>query len=463
MMSLAAILRRPMFERLLAIRVSPGQMVALAGITVILLGTLLLKLPFATVPGVTLTFLDAVFTATSAVCVAGLIVRDIPNEFTTFGQIVIMILIQLGGLGYSTMATLLLLAFGQRIGLRERMMMAEALSAMDMAGLVRFVKIIVTITVGLEALGTLLLTIRFSFDMDLGRAFYTALFHSISAFNNAGFSLFSTNLMGYRTDITVNVVIMVLIILGGIGFLVFRDVIENVRGERFRFQSHTKLAVTVSVLLLVGGTVGIWLLEFSNAETYGPMSTSEQVLTSLFHSTSARTAGFNTIDLNRMRDATLYFIIMLMAIGGSPGGTAGGIKTTTFGIVVLSMVAIFRRRADVEAFHRRVPNDLVVRAICLAVLAMATVTFNTLLLAYTEDQTFLSLMFEVTSAIGTVGLSVGDGGVRSLSALFSNHGKVIIIVTMLLGRFGPLIVGLFAVKTHSQMRYRYPESRVVIG
>jgi trk system potassium uptake protein TrkH len=463
MMSIAAMLRRPMFERLLAIRVSPGQMVALGGITVILLGTLLLLLPFATVPGVTLTFLDAVFMATSAVCVTGLIVLDTPNEFTMFGQIVIMLLIQLGGLGYSTMATLLLLAFGQRIGLRGRMMMAEALSAMDMAGLVRFVKIIVTITFGLEALGTLLLTIRFSFDMDLGRAFYTGLFHSISAFNNAGFSLFSTSLMGYRSDLSVNFVIMALLILGGIGFLVFRDVIENVRGQRFRFQSHTKLAVTVSVLLLLGGTAGIWLLEFSNAETYGAMSTKEQVLTSLFHSTSARTGGFNTIDLNRMRDATLYFLILLMAIGGSPGGTAGGIKTTTFGIVVLSMMAIFRRRADVEAFHRRIPNDLVVRATCLAVLAMATVTFNTLLLAYNEDQPFLSLMFEVTSAIGTVGLSVGDGGVRSLSALFSNYGKLIIIVTMLLGRFGPLIIGLFAVKTHSQMRYRYPESRVVIG
>jgi trk system potassium uptake protein TrkH len=462
-MRIEAVLRRSLFERLLAIRLLPGQVVALVGMTVILSGALLLMLPFATSAGVQLRFLDALFTATSAVCVTGLIVLDTPNDFTVFGQIVIMLLIQLGGLGYSTTATLLLLALGQRIGLRERMQMAEALSALDMAGLVRFVKIIVAITFGLEALGTLLLTIRFAFDMDLHRAFYFGLFHTIAAFNNAGFSLFSTSLIQYRSDVMINLVITTLIVLGGIGFLVYRDVFENVRGERFRFQSHTKLAVTVSVLLLVGGTLGIWLLEFNNPETYQTMSTGDQMLVSYFHSASARTAGFNTFDLNRMRDATLYFIILLMAIGGSPGSTAGGIKTTTFGIVVMSMVAIFRERADVEVFHRRIPNDLVVRATCLAILAMALVTFNTLLLSYTEDQSFLGLMFEVTSAMGTVGLSVGDGGARSLSALFSDLGKCIIMATMVLGRFGPLIIGLFAVKTHAQMTYRYAESRVVIG
>lgn len=462
-MRLAAVLRRPLFERLLAIRVSPGQVVALVGMTVILLGASLLMLPFATTPGVELRFLDAIFTATSAVCVTGLNVLDTPKDFTLFGQIVIMLLIQMGGLGYATMATLLLLALGQRISLKERMQMAEALSALDMEGLVTFVKIIATITFGLEALGTLLLTIRFAFDMDLPQAFYFGLFHAIAAFNNAGFSLFSTSLVQYRSDVMINLVFTTLIVLGGIGFLVYRDVLENIRGERFRFQSHTKLAVTVSVLLLVGGTLGIWLLEFNNPETYQRMSTKDQALVSYFHSVSARTAGFNTIDLNRMQDATLYFIILLMAIGGSPGSTAGGIKTTTFGIVVLSMVAIFRERADVEVFHRRIPNDLVVRATCLAILAMALVTFNTLLLSYTEDQSFLGLMFEVTSAMGTVGLSVGDGGVRSLSALFTDVGKSIIIATMVLGRFGPLIIGLFAVKTHSQMSYRYAESRVVIG
>jgi trk system potassium uptake protein TrkH len=462
-MRLAAVLHRPTFERLLAVRLLPGQVVALVGTAVIVAGASLLMLPFATAPGVELRFLDALFTSTSAVCVTGLIVLDTPKDFTLFGQIVIMLLIQLGGLGYSTMATLLLLAFGQRIGLRERMQMAEALSALDLEGLVRLVKVIVLITLGLETLGTVLLTARFAFEMDLPRAFYLGLFHTISAFNNAGFSLFSTNLIEYRSDPVVNLTITTLIILGGIGFLVYRDVLENLQGQRFRFQSHTKLAVTVSVLLLLVGTLGIWVLEFNNPDTYQTISTGDQALVSYFHSVSARTAGFNTVDLSRMRDATLYFIILLMAIGGSPGSTAGGIKTTTFGIVVLSVAAVFRDRADVEVFHRRIPHDLVVRATCLAILAMALVTFNTLLLSYTEDQSFLGLMFEVTSAMGTVGLSVGDGGVRSLSALFSDVGKSIIVLAMILGRFGPLIIGLFAVKTHAQMTYRYAESRVVIG
>jgi trk system potassium uptake protein TrkH len=462
-MRVAAVLRRPMFERLLAIRLHPGHVVALGGILLVLLGATVLMLPFATMPGVTLTPLDAIFTATSAVCASGLIVLDTPQDFTMFGQIVILLLIQIGALGYATMASLLLLALGQRVGLKERMLMAEAMSAIDKVGLVRFIKMILLITIGVEVVGTALLTIRFGFDMEWDQAFYFGLFHAVAAFNNAGFSLFSGNLTPYRADLFLTLVITILVLLGGLGFLVFRDVIDNVRGERFRFQSHTKLAVTVTALLVIGGSAGVWMLEFNNPQTFLPLSTKEQVLTSYFQAVSARTGGFSTIDLNRMRDATLYFIILLMAIGGSPGGTAGGIKTTTFGIVVVAMVAILRRRADVEMFHRRVPADLVVRAVCVAVLAMALVTFNTLVLAYTEDQPFLSLMFEVTSAIGTVGLSVGDGGVRSLSALFSDAGKVVIIITMLLGRFGPLIIGLFAAKTHSQMRYRYPESRVVIG
>ncbi|WP_447972820.1 TrkH family potassium uptake protein [Nitrospira sp. Kam-Ns4a] len=454
---------RPLFERLLAVRLLPGQVVALAGIGMIVMGAGLLMLPWATAPGVELRFLDALFTATSAVCVTGLIVLDTPRDFTPFGQGIVLLLIQLGGLGYSTMATLLLLALGQRIGLKERMMMAEALSTLDMAGLVRFVKTIVLVTVVIEGAGALLLTLRFWADMDFARALYVGVFHSVSAFNNAGFSLFSDSLIRYRSDLTVNLVITTEIILGGIGFLVFQDVIENARGHRFRFQTHTKLAVLVSLLLLAAGTLGIWVLEWSNPRTFVPLSAGDQFLVSYFHSVSSRTAGFNTVDLSLMRDATLYFIILLMAVGGSPGSTAGGIKTTAFAIVWLSIWSILKQRADVEVFHRRIPPELVLRATCLAVLAMATVTAFTLFLAYTEQRSFLALMFEVTSAIGTVGLSTGDGGARSLSALFSDPGKSVIILTMLIGRFGPLMVGLFSVKTPSQMLYRYPVSKVVIG
>ncbi|MGH7254964.1 MAG: TrkH family potassium uptake protein, partial [Nitrospirales bacterium] len=400
-----------------------------------LLGALLLLVPWATAPGVHLRFLDALFTATSAVCVTGLIVMDTPHEFTLFGQLIILFLIQVGGLGYSIMATLLLLALGQRIGLRERLLMAEALSTMDMAGLVRFVKTVVIITFSLEGVGAVLLSLRFSGDHPPLTALYYGVFHAISAFNNAGFALFSDSLGGYRGDLTVNLVVTTLVILGGIGFLVFTDVLDNLKGHRFRFTTHTKLVVVVTVILLVAGTLGIWVLEWNNHQTLEPLPVGEQLLSSYFQSVS-RTSGFSTLDLSEMRDATLYLLIMLMAIGGSPGSTAGGIKTTVFGIVCLSMWTILRQRADVEVFHRRISNDLVVRATCLAVLAMATVTFFTLLLAYTEGKSFLAVMFEVTSAIGIVGLSVGDGQARSLSALFTDFGKVVIILSMLLGRFG---------------------------
>ncbi len=453
---------RPWFGRLLAIRLLPGQVVAVAGCAIILLGALLLMLPMATHPHVRLGFLDAVFTATSAVCVTGLIVLDTPHDFTIFGQVVILLLIQIGGIGYSTAATLLLLALGQRIGLRERMMMAEALSTIDMQGLVRYVKMIVAISFAVEGIGAVFLALRFSQDMEWGRAIYFGIFHAVSAFNNGGFALFSDSLVGYRADLPVNLVVTLLVILGGIGFLVFSDVIENLKWRRFRFQTHTKLAVGVSAVLIAVGMAGIWLLEVNNPKTFAGMPVGEQALAALFQSVS-RTSGFATVDLSQMQDATLYLIILLMAIGGSPGSTAGGIKTTTFAIVCLSVWTVLRQRAEVEVFHRRIPNDLVVRATCLSILAVAAVTILTLVLAFTEEQSFLALMFEVTSAIGIVGLSLGDGGPHSLSAAFSDPGKCLIALAMLVGRFGPLTIGLFAVKTHVQMRYRYPESKVVIG
>ncbi len=445
-------------------RYTTKQIVAGAFLGMILLGTLLLMLPFATT-GQGVRFIDALFTMTSAVCVTGLTVLDTPKDFTLFGQVVILLGMQLGGLGYSATATLLLLALGRRIGLKERMMMMEVLNTLSMEGLVRFVKVIVAITLIVESVGALILTVRFSFDMDLLRALYLGIFHAVSAFNNAGFSLFSENLtlVAYRTDLTVNLTVSTLIVLGGIGFLVYRDILDNIRGVRFRISTHTKLAVLVSVLLIVGGTIGIWAFEVQNEKTLAAMPVSDQILTAYFHSISARTAGFNTIDLSLVATPTLYFLILLMIIGASPGGTGGGIKTTTFGIICASIWGTLKGRADVMMFHRRIPQELVMKSYVLSALALALVTGFTMLLSYSENQSFLQLMFEVASAAGTVGLSTGNGGVLSLSALFSDFGKGLIIATMFLGRLGPLAVGLFAVKGHEDLRYRYAEARVVLG
>jgi len=443
-------------------RYSTSQIVVGAFLLFILAGAGALMLPFAT-QGPGIRFIDALFTMTSAVCVTGLIVLDTPNDFTLFGQLVILFGIQLGGLGYAATATLLLLALGRRIGLRDRMVMMEALSALSMEGLVRFVKVIVAVTLVAESAGALILAVRFSADMDPARALYFGLFHAVSAFNNAGFSLFADNLIGYRTDMTVNLTITTLIVLGGIGFLVYRDVLDNMHGRRFRLSTHTKLAGLVSLLLIVVGTVGIWAFEVQNANTLAAMPAGEQFLTAYFHSISARTAGFNTLDLGLVMPPTLYFLILLMIIGGSPGSAAGGIKTTTLGIICASIWGTLKGHADVMMFHRRIPQELVTKAYVLSALALGLVTGFTLLLSYSEHQPFLKIMFEVASAAGTVGLSTGNGGVLSLSALFSDVGKCVIIVTMFLGRLGPLAIGLFAVKTHEDLRYRYAEARVVLG
>ncbi len=443
-------------------RYTSSQIVVGAFLAMILVGSLLLMLPFATT-GHGVRFVDALFTMTSAVCVTGLIVLDTPKDFTLFGQLVILLGIQIGGLGYSATATLLLLALGRRIGLRERMMMMEVLNTLSMEGLVRFVKVIVAITLIVEGVGALILTVRFSLDMDFLRAFYFGVFHSVAAFNNAGFSLFSDSLTAYRRDLTVNLTVSTLIVLGGIGFLVYRDILENLRGRRFRLSTHTKLAVLVSVLLIVGGTVGIWALEVQNEKTLAPMPFSEQVLAAYFHSISARTAGFNTIEIGLVGTATLYFLTLLMIIGASPGGTGGGIKTTTFGIICAAIWATLKGRADVMMFHRRIPQEIVHKAFVLSSLAFGLVTGFTMILSYLESQKFIQIMFEVASAAGTVGLSTGNGGVLSLSALFSDFGKFIIIIAMFLGRLGPLTVGLFAVKGHEDLRYRYAEARVVVG
>ncbi len=444
------------------IHLAPGQVVAVAGSILILVGSLLLMLPVSTPADVEITFLDALFTATSAVCVTGLIVLDTPHDFTLFGQIVILTLIQVGGLGYALMATVVLLLLGHRIGLRDRMMVSETLNTFDLQGSIRFVKLVALITLSFEGIGAILLSLRFATEMDPGQAVYFGIFHAISAFNNAGFALFSNNLGSYPFDLSIIGIVSVLVIFGSIGFLVFEDVIDNIKGRRFRLQTHTKLVLITTGTLIAIGTLGIAWLEWSNPHTFQPLSFGERLMTSYFQTVS-RTSGFSTMDLSSMHNATLYFLLLLMAIGGSPGSMAGGIKTTTAAIVMLTIWTILRRKPDVQVFHRRIPQDLIIRALCLSIMALTMITFVTLLLAHTEQRPFLGVMFEVTSAMGIVGLSLGDGGARSFSALLTDFGKVMIIFSMLLGRFGPLMIGLFALRTPARATYRYPQARVIIG
>lgn len=441
-------------------RLSPPQILVLGFLSFILVGAALLMLPFATTKGISA--VDAIFTATSAVCVTGLIVKDIPNDFTLFGHIVILLLIQFGGLGYMTSATIISLLIGKKIGLGERLIMREALNVISIEGIVKFTKGVLKFTLLFELIGTIILTFRFMQDFDLRDAFFYGLFHSVSAFNNAGFSLFSDNLIRYRGDITVNLVITTLIIIGGIGFIVISDLYRFERREVTKLSQHTKIVLTTTAILIVLASVLIFMFETANPHTFDQLSFKEKLLVSYFSAVTPRTAGFNTVDYSSLRIETLFLAIILMFIGASPGGTGGGVKTSTFAIVLMSLWSTMRGMRDTILFKRRIPADTVSKSLLLVTLALLFIIFITLYIIRTEDTKYLSTMFEVTSAFGTVGLSVGDGGVRSLSAIFTPMGKLLISFTMFVGRLGPLTLA-FAVVRRKEERFRYPEGRVIIG
>ncbi len=439
---------------------NPPQILVIGFLSFILVGALFLTLPFANTKGCS--FVDALFTSTSAVCVTGLIVKDTPNDFTLFGQIVILLLIQLGGLGYMTSATIIFLIVGKKIGIGERLIMKEALNVISVEGIVKFTKGVLAFSLFFELTGTLILTARLMRDFELKNAFLYSLFHSVSAFNNAGFSLFSDNLVRYRGDIVVNLVITTLIIIGGIGFIVISDLYRFQRREITRLLQHTKIVLATTAILILAGATLIYTFEISNSLTFKTMPLKEKVLSSYFSAVTPRTAGFNTLDYSILKTETLFLTIILMFIGASPGGTGGGVKTSTFAIVIASLCATMRGLRDVVMFNRRIPSDTVSKSFLLITLAGIFCTVCTLYIIKTQDIKYLEAMFEVTSAFGTVGLSVGDGGVRSLSALFSDAGKLLISFAMFVGRLGPLTLAV-AIVRHKEERVRYPEGSVIIG
>ncbi len=439
-------------------RLSPAQLLVSGFLGLIALGTVLLILPYSTTHGISL--IDALFTATSSVCVTGLIVKNTSADFTLFGKIVILFLIQIGGLGYMSMATMLALVAGRRIGLFERVMIKESLNISSLEGIIRFMKRMLIFVFSVELLGALILISVFMKEFPSKDAILMGVFHSISAFNNAGFSLFPDSFVHYRSDITLNLTVVTLIVLGGIGFIVINDLYEKIRDRDRRLMQHTKVVLSVTALLIIGGAMVIFFNE--RKFLFSSMEFSEKVLSSVFASVTARTAGFNTIPYEELQPQTLFFTIILMIIGASPGSTGGGIKTTTFTVVILHIWATIRGRRDTVIFKKRVPEILVSRALVIMALAVLYVTFITFVVEDIEHTGFLSTMFEVVSAFGTVGLSVGNGDSLSLVATFSPLSKVIIILTMLIGRLGPLTL-FMALLRQKEERIRYPEGRLMIG
>ncbi len=438
-------------------RLSSPQILLSGFLGVIALGTALLMLPYSTRDGITL--IDALFTSTSAVCVTGLIVKSTPVDFTLFGQVVIMLLIQIGGLGYMSMATLLALLSGRRIGLFERMMLKESLNITSFEGIVRFMKRMLFFVFSVEAAGAIVLVFVFLENNSPQKSIILGVFHSISAFNNAGFSLFPDSFIRYRGDMVLNTTVMLLIVLGGAGFIVVDDLYDYLR-YRKKLMQHTKIVLVVTLILITGGALVIFFNE--RYFLFSGLPLKEKVLASLFASVTSRTAGFNTVDYSMLQPQTLFFTIILMIIGASPGSTGGGIKTTTFAVVVMHIWATIKGRRDTVIFKRRVPDFLISRALVIMSLAVLYITVVTFVVEDIEHTGFLKTMFEVVSAFGTVGLSVGNGDALSLVAGFSLPSKVIFVITMLVGRLGPLTL-FMALLRQREEKIRYPEGRLMIG
>jgi trk system potassium uptake protein TrkH len=435
--------------------VTPGQVLVVGFAGLILLGSLILMLPWATAPGQTTAYIDALFTATSAVCVTGLITVLTATQWTFFGKVVVLSLIQMGGLGIMTMSALFMLLLGRRFSLKERLVMQEALGLSNLAGLVRLTKYILMVTFLFEGTGALLLFLRFRFDMPSLQAAWFAVFHSISAFCNAGFDLFGDSLVRYVSDWQVSLTIAGLIIFGGLGFFVIVEAYQ-VKGHWHKLSVHSRLAIVVTGLLLVTGTLLIYILEYDNPFTLKPLSAGAKWLASFFHSVTPRTAGYNTLPVDKMTPGALLVTIILMFIGASPGGTGGGIKTTTFAVLLLTVTAI-TGGSERLAFNKRIPRDTVEKSLAIAFISLSMLVGVVLVLLTTEKKPLMDLLFEATSAFGTVGLSTG------VTPQLTTVGKLGIILLMYSGRVGPLTLAMALAQHGPHPAVRHPEERVMVG
>ncbi|MEK4158394.1 TrkH family potassium uptake protein [Paenibacillus odorifer] len=439
------------------LKLSPPQILVLGFASIILIGALLLMLPISSTSGNSVEFIDALFTSTSATCVTGLVVLDTGTSFTIFGKTVIMILIQIGGLGFMTMATLFSLVLKRKISLRDRLILQEAMNQGSMEGIVRLIRRVLIYSLVIEGCAALLLSIRWAFDMPLGKAIYFGIFHAVSMFNNAGFDIFGDfrSLTDYVYDPLVNIIVMFLIVSGGIGFIVMSDLVEF-RVTR-RLSLHSKVVLSTSTGLILIGALVIFIFEFTNTRTLGSLNFGGKILSAFFQSVSPRTAGANTVDIAGLRQATQFFIVILMFIGASPGSTGGGIKTTTFTMMIGAVIAMLRGREDVVLFRYRLAQERIYKALTITLLALLLIASVSMILSTTEDSNFLAILFETTSAFATVGLTMG------LTPELSAIGKILLCLTMFAGRLGPLTLAYALGPKQGKPLYKYPEGKIIIG
>ncbi|MET3290686.1 UNVERIFIED_CONTAM: trk system potassium uptake protein TrkH [Brevibacillus sp. OAP136] len=440
------------------LHLDPPKTLVLGFALIILIGASLLHLPIATNDGQGLVWIDALFTATSATCVTGLVVVDTGTTFSTFGQLVVISLIQIGGIGFMTFATFFALLLRKRISLRERLLLQESLNHISIEGIVRLAKMILIFTALIECVGGILLSIRFAFDMPLGKAVFYGFFHAISNFNNAGFDLMGEfrSMTNYVADPVVNLVLCWLIVTGGIGFIVMSEVYEY-RHTR-RLSLHSKVVLATTATLIGVGTILIFIFEYSNPKTLQPLSFMGKVFGALFQSITARTAGSNTLNIGDMEHSSLFIIILLMFIGASPGSTGGGIKTTTFATLVGAVIAQAKGKEDVIFFRQRIVPQMIYKSLAVTMIALSLLISVTMILTITEQGAdFLMILFEATSAFATTGLSMG------LTPHLSISGKTVIVLTMFAGRVGPLTIAYALTLRKKKEYYRYPKGKITIG
>ncbi|MFN2340335.1 MAG: TrkH family potassium uptake protein [Halanaerobium sp.] len=432
---------------------TPAQYLVSGYFVIIMLGSLLLMLPVATTDGQGLGAIDAVFTATSATCVTGLIVVNTKEAFTIFGSTVIMFLIQIGGLGIMSMSTLFAFIVGKKISLKERLIIQEDLNQYQISGMVRLVQYLLGFTFAIEGTAAAILFLRFSQDYSFWHSIYLSIFHAVSAFNNAGFDLFGNSLEGFTGDITVNFVIMTLIILGGIGFGVMMEAYNRVKFKKTTLQ--TKIVILITIILLVFGSLIFFILEYNN--TLEGLPFLDKTLGAMFLSVTPRTAGFNTVPTGALKQSSLFLIIILMFIGASPGSTGGGIKTTTFGVILVTVKNMITGKEDMEIYNRRFEKQIIYKAFTILMLAAGLIILVTSLLLVIEDFQFIDALFETVSAFGTVGLSTG------ITDQLSEISRVLITITMFAGRVGPLTLAVAIGEKQRKGIYHYPTEKIMVG
>ena len=440
--------------------ISTTRLIALAFASIILIGTLLLMTPAASGSGIGCSFRGALFTATSATCVTGLTLFDTWTQWSGFGQIVILTLIEIGGLGFMSAASIFVFVLHRRVGMKQRLVMAQSLSVEDMSSVVDLQKVVLKGSLSIQAIGAAILFLRFWPEVGLRKALHWGVFHSISAFCNAGFDIMGcfdpgTSVMGYNTDYVVCLTLMALVVLGGLGFFLCEEV---VRVRCFKKLSvYTKLVLIITLSLLLFGTVSFAILEWDNPATLGGMSWHHKLLNAAFQSVTVRTAGFIAVDQAALTEASKAVSTVLMLIGGSPGSTAGGMKTVTILVMILFLAARARGRETVTVFKKTIPNSQILDALTIASVMIGLAVFGGVFISATSGFSFTDALYESASAIATVGLSAA--GTANMSVL----SQYLIIIYMYFGRVGVLTIALGFLQDKKAERYRYAETKLMIG